>query len=372
MKMSRVVPALITALAWIGVPALSEARDRPGTPTNPVATALSPSCLGLQWFNTTRDDETVTFEVNLTKDGVPLGTYLLDGQLGVKGGRDGNTICKLEPDARYCMRVWTRYVDNDVRSAQPSALACANLPPAPPLAPLDVVVTLALNGKLAQLQWNTPDQSAHRRITRYEVERQSPPGPDRPTLPEGSVAGPDGAQTTKTKLAFSFTTGELDPALKHGFRVCSVNGGGRTCAKFVMATAAAINVHKLDRQPLAAQPDTGRNLNLQPARPLPAIAPATAVPPPAKQAGAALVPTPAVATGKAASAPTSLGQVAPIPSPRPMPGWSPPLKVLAPVPLPPPPDKRLGGAGPSIRALVPHAPASGGLGSGGGGGGSTQ
>jgi Fibronectin type III domain len=211
-----------------------EARDRPGTPTDVGARSSGATMVSLSWRNTARRDEHVKFEVEPTKNGAPMHVGQPDGTSGTGSGwlgSHGYVIRDLEPEARYCLRVWSRYVENDVRSAIPSAWACADTPAYPPLAPLDVQAIVAAGNKHAVLKWNTPDQSNHRRITSYEIERQSPPGPNRPLLPEGSIAGPDGEQTVRTKLAHSFKSSAIDPTAKHEFRVCAVNSGGRTCAR---------------------------------------------------------------------------------------------------------------------------------------------
>jgi hypothetical protein len=119
-----------------------------------------------------------------------------------------------------------------VRSEQPSAWACDETRPNPPLAPLDVKVQppAHVTDKAPRVSWNTPDQSNWRRIDTYVIERQSPPEPGRPWLLDKTVAGPAGAQTLSTKLAFSVAAEPPPSDGKYAYRVCSENAGGRTCA----------------------------------------------------------------------------------------------------------------------------------------------
>ncbi len=109
----------------------------------------------------------------------------------------------------------------------------------PPRAPLDVAARAPakLDAELTPIliEWNTPDQSQSRPVDSYTVERQSPPGPGRPWLVEGSLPGPKGAQAGKTRLAFQFKSAPLDPRRPHAFRVCAVNDAGPTCAVEVLA-----------------------------------------------------------------------------------------------------------------------------------------
>jgi hypothetical protein len=268
---ARVV-ALVLAAAAAGTTA---ARDRPGTPNGVAAQAKGPTAVALSWRNTGRGDQLLRFEVEATRDGLPLRVAQPEGSSGTgqaQAREHGHLVSGLAPEARHCFRLWSRLDDNQVRSAIPSSWACADTPAVPPLAPLDVVATLSLDRTRARVDWKTPDQTGHRRVTRFEVERQSPPGPGRPVLREGSVAGPDGAQTPTTRLAFSLTTAVLDPSVPHQLRVCAVNSGGRTCAKPVVAIESSINVHKGGGSPLPRPPDDKRPVNLRQAAAPPAVA----------------------------------------------------------------------------------------------------
>ena len=219
-------------------------RDRPGTPNEPRAEPSDPTSISIGWHNTARSDELVKYEVEFTRNGTPVSGQQPENNSGKDSGWSANSgyiVRNLEPESRYCFRVWSRYVDNQVQSERPSAWACTNTPAIPPLAPLDVKVILTLDKKQAVVSWNTADQSNHRPVASFEIERQSPPGPNRPTLREANVAGPAGAQAVGTKLAFSVRSSALDPVLAHQFRVCAVNSGGRTCAAPVIASGTTVN-----------------------------------------------------------------------------------------------------------------------------------
>lgn len=111
-----------------------------------------------------------------------------------------------------------------------------------PRAPLDLKARMpaAPDGALTAIlvEWSTPDQSQLRPVDSYTVERQSPPGPDRPWIAEGSLTGPKGEQSGRARLAFQFKSAPLDPRHKHAFRVCAINGSGSTCAAPVVAAVA--------------------------------------------------------------------------------------------------------------------------------------
>jgi hypothetical protein len=209
------------------------ARDTPGTPNSPKAEVAGPDSIQLSWVVTSRREELVKFEVEARLNDAPVNVQQPDGTSGTGAAwlpSAGYTVRRLQPEQHYCFRVWSRYVDNDVRSALPSAWACADTPAVPPLAPLDLKATFLPGQKHAILHWNTPDQSNHRPIQFYEIERQSPPGPNRPTLTEGRINGPNGAQLVTTKLNFMFVSSDIPLPGQHAFRVCSINSGGRVCS----------------------------------------------------------------------------------------------------------------------------------------------
>lgn len=215
------------------------ARDTPGTPIDVKAEVAGPDAIQLSWGVTSRREEYVKFEVEARLNNSPVNVQQPDGTSGTGAAwlpTAGYTLRRLQPEQHYCFRVWSRYVDNDVRSAQPSEWACADTTAFPPLAPLDLKATYLPGQRHVILNWNTPDQSGHRPIQAYEIERQSPPGPNRPTLTEGRVNGPNGAQSVTTRLNFMFESSDIALPGNHAFRVCSVNSGGRVCSAQVAPT----------------------------------------------------------------------------------------------------------------------------------------
>src|SRR6516164_4630772 len=162
---------LLTAVLSLGS-GLASAADTPGTPNQVTATSQDPTStsIAVAWAVTSRRDEYVKFEVEARENDSPVAVPQPDGTSGTGEGWVGNqgyTVGGLEPEQHYCFRVWSQYVDSGVRSAQPSAWACANTTAAPPLAPLDLTATYVPGASHALLHWNTPDQSAHRPIDYY-------------------------------------------------------------------------------------------------------------------------------------------------------------------------------------------------------------
>ncbi len=133
----------------------------------------------------------------------------------------------------------------------PSNDAAARLaqakPPIPnlPLPPLDVKAKSAL-GLAPTVSWSAADQSGNRPAEKFEIERQSPPGAGRPWIGEGSVAGPGGAQTASTRLAFKRQTSKVDARTRHAFRVCTVNAAGRACSAPVELESAVLTERATD------------------------------------------------------------------------------------------------------------------------------
>ncbi len=228
------------SLLFVVTPAV--ARDAPGTPNNVKAETVAPDAIQVSWDITSRSDEYVGFELDALKNGAPMHVRQPEDKSGTGSawtGHSGYVARDLEPEQHYCFRVWSRNVDTDVRSDKPSAWACADTTAAPPLAPLDLTVTFTPGQRHAVLSWNTPDQSGHRPVQFYEIERQSPPGVNRPTLNEGRVNGPNGQQSVTTKLNYVFRSSDIVLPGKHAFRVCSVNSGGRVCSAKVAPTVDA-------------------------------------------------------------------------------------------------------------------------------------
>jgi len=221
----------------------ADARDTPGTPNNVSATASDANSIALGWHITSNRDELVKFEVEARENDAPVDVQQPDFTSGTDDGwlpNAGYVVSRLESEQHYCFRVWSRYADNDVRSLVPSAWACADTPAVPPLPPLDVRAEFHPHDTHVTLYWNTPDQTNHRPIKIYEIGRQSPPGPGRPTLIEGRVAGPNGKQDIKTQLAYLFRTKSfIKLPGNHLFWVCAINSGGETCAQPVVPAGVA-------------------------------------------------------------------------------------------------------------------------------------
>jgi hypothetical protein len=245
--------ATLLALAGALLPgmpvALAFGSDRPGTPADVRARALGPTTIDVRFTNTARRDELVRYELELQANGVrasPAEEAARSAGMHRSGTGDGwsqfggTTLRDLIPETEYCFRFWSRLVDGDIRSELPSAWACTRTPPYTPLAPLDFRVEWPAPGALApRLSWSTPDQSSHRGISRFLIDRQSPPGPNRPWIFELAVPGPAGEQSASTRLAFSVNGARVDPNLKHVYRLCAENDGGRTCAKPLELPAGA-------------------------------------------------------------------------------------------------------------------------------------
>jgi hypothetical protein len=149
------------------------------------------------------------------------------------GGPIEFAVPGLRPQTEYCFRIWARE-GGGTRSDHPSDRACAVTPPHPPLAPLDAKAQLrTIADRVPTVSWSAPDMSDFRGIDRYTIERQSPPGPNRPWIPEKTVSGGanGGPQSMSVGLAHTTTTGAIDPQQTHVYRICAVNQGGKTCAE---------------------------------------------------------------------------------------------------------------------------------------------
>ncbi|GMV60347.1 MAG: hypothetical protein AMXMBFR72_34370 [Betaproteobacteria bacterium] len=353
---STTVIALLLGAAAVSSPASAGLfdKDRPGTPADVKVSPAGPTAVNLSFTNTAARDELVKFEVEQTTNGVRLAHSAeagLSSRLGWSGTGDawgqfhGMVVRDLTPQTEYCFRVWSRVVSSGVRSDQPSAWACTVTPPHPPLAPLDVQARLAgIGDKTPRISWNTPDQSGWRPIDRYVIERQSPPGPNRPWLLDKSVAGPAGVQDVSTRLAFAVEAAPIDTADKHLYRVCAENAGGRTCAKPIAVTATIHQQIERDAvappKAAAAAPLPARREARTPAHEAPVTA-ATARPrvPPAAAAASAQRPQPAGAVtlnpqplppNSSAAAARSQQENGVAPNPQPSPKWTVPAATATP------------------------------------------
>lgn len=240
------------ACAQIDIGAVTGIRSHPGTPNEVQVKPVSPTSVRIQFHNTASSDECVQFEFSTMINDVvvtpgdnpasafPAFPYCTHDKYVTR------PLDTLQPETKYCFQVWARRHGDNMRSEQPSAWACGKTPPYPPLAPLDVkaFMTSVAASSPPRLSWNTPDQSNHRGIVGFTVERQTSPGPNRPWVSEGAVAGPAGNQSSSTRLAFAFTASVIDPKVAQIYRVCAENDGGRTCAAPVALEVKAPEVAK--------------------------------------------------------------------------------------------------------------------------------
>lgn len=219
--------------------AVEGVNSPPGTPNEVQIKINGPTSLSIQFHNTaTGSGECVRFEFSTKVNGqivnpadnpaTPYPGYCVFGTTQYLT----RPLPNLQPETEYCFQIWSRKEGNEIRSEKPSAWACGRTPPFAPLAPLDVkaFMTSVAASSPPRLSWNAPDQSNHRGITRFMVERQTSPGPNRPWVSEGAVDGPAGNQSASTRLAFAFAASVIDPKVPQIYRVCAENDGGRTCA----------------------------------------------------------------------------------------------------------------------------------------------
>jgi hypothetical protein len=224
--------------ALIGAVSLSAAA-RPGTPTNVEAIAVSPTQVEVHLTNTAEDDEEIWIEVEQTTNGVRIPPHA-EAELSVQFNspsyvlslqfRDGRV--EALPETDYCFRAWARDRAG-ILSELPSGWACTRTPPYPPLAPLDVKAELEGHlDETPRVSWSLPDQSGSRGIEAFVVERQSPPGENRPWIHEQIVprTGEGARAYVNTRLTFDIEGSRIDRALEHVYRICSRNEGGLACA----------------------------------------------------------------------------------------------------------------------------------------------
>ncbi len=240
------------ARAQIDIGAVTGVRSHPGTPNEVQVKPVSPASVRIQFHNTASSDECLRFEFSTMMNDVVVApadnpaTEFPASPFCTHDKYVTRPLDSLQPETKYCFQVWARRHGDNMRSQQPSAWACATTPPYPPLAPLDVkaFMTSVAASSPPRLSWNTPDQSNHRGIVRFTVERQTSPGPNRPWVSEGAVNGPAGDQSASARLAFSFTASVIDPKVPQIYRVCAENDGGRTCAAPVALEVKAPEIAK--------------------------------------------------------------------------------------------------------------------------------
>ncbi len=233
-NLHRLAGIALAALA--ACPVQAGIPGEPMRPLPPLDLAATPETTHGVRLSATNPSEKyyLHFEVEVTVDGVrstppderevsqPFKS-LAPGEYRV------SRIQKLTPETKYCYRMWSRLVKDDVQSAKPSQWACAVTLPFPPLAPLDLSAKLPSDiAKRPRISWGAPDQSGHRRIDRFVVERQTSPVPGRPWLLEGRVPGPSGEQHASTQLEFAFEGARIDTSAKQLYRVRAENRGGHS------------------------------------------------------------------------------------------------------------------------------------------------
>jgi hypothetical protein len=276
---SRVLAAWILIAPIALVPQSADALDRPGTPTNVSMRATSPTTLEMSWHDTENHGEYVRYEFDYTKNGQAFAGPQPWGLWGAAPGLTTYTADLLEPEQRYCFQVWTRNTETDVRSQLPSGWACADTPPYSPAAPLVFDAFVRPKQHNAVLSWKTPEQSGHRPVQRFDVERRSTRSSDGPIVAEGQVAGPNGDRSATATLAFTFVSSALEFPTTEQFRVCSVNNGGRSCTAFatvyekpfnVFARPPSALVNEFSARPATrvAETDHARQYRLPPAPPV--------------------------------------------------------------------------------------------------------
>lgn len=266
-------PLLIASVVAIpaALAASPVAASRPGSPVELKVTDKWDEYVLLNWRATHDRDVLVSYFLEQTRNGQSLGDPRDTGILSGTGDRREDSpsisVYYLTPETDYCFRIWVRRSDG-MMAAQPTNWACTRTLPSAPLAPLDVRAhrqrTLDSVSSPAIIEWSTPDQSAHRRITRYEIDRQSPPGTNRPWIADQSIAGPDGQQSAATQLAFRVKSSALPAKGEHAFRVCAVNDGGRACAKPVITIWTELGANERAAQAPQFQPDPGRGIRTMP------------------------------------------------------------------------------------------------------------
>ena len=155
-RLARAIAGVTAAFAMLALASNAPARDRPGTPDNPMAwncepnTRIDSGFICFTFVDTA--EENVRFEVEATEDGQP---YDMTGHWGCKqipgdywmcasafdvsgtksrNNRFGVYAFNLKHDTDYCFRARTRTVPDGVVSAQWSAWVCARTgkPPTPP------------------------------------------------------------------------------------------------------------------------------------------------------------------------------------------------------------------------------------------------
>ena len=324
------------------------ASARPATAADIEVTARGPTAVHLKF--TYSGYENVWFEVEQTTNGARI-PQAAEAALSQSLRRDRHgplgdrlifaDITGLTPETHYCFRVWSREQRTDVQSEIPSEWKCARTPPFPPLAPLDVKVQLTdAQDVTPHISWSTPDQSGHRPIAQFIVERQSPPGINRPWVLDATVPGPAGARGSATQ-AYSVEGGQIDVKGRNVYRVCAMNEAERACAREVLPTppprklVGAADNPALDPRRLQAAPQPGARI--EPSTPLAGTS-AVSRPLAAAQGSQPGVPQ-AVAGLPAATRPAAASQPAPgddrgiiIVGGKPQPGEG---VLLNPQPLPP-------------------------------------
>jgi hypothetical protein len=128
--------ALSASLGTVPAFACGLTGDRPGTPNEERAVALSPTSIRVEWTNRMAIGEyggAAYIDISVTRDGQKVASLDLNsGKFpgATKGSRSEHVFERLEPGKRYCFRIWARTSHNGCRSLRPTNPACADTPPA--------------------------------------------------------------------------------------------------------------------------------------------------------------------------------------------------------------------------------------------------
>jgi hypothetical protein len=256
--------------ACVAIPAalaaLPAAADPPGSPVDLQVYQRSDRFIALTWRNTHDPQRSVAYLIDETVDGVPKARRYI-GMSGTRGtgpydGETSGSVDDLVPETDYCFRLWVRS-QGGTFSAAPTNWACARTMPSAPLAPLNVRAhrqrTLDAVSSPAIVEWSTPDQSAHRPVARYEIERKSLPAAKVAWVVEQSQA-----QAGATPAAFRVKSSALPATGEHAFRVCAINERARTCSGPVTTTWSEMGSSEYAAAPPRFRPDPARGIEAMP------------------------------------------------------------------------------------------------------------
>lgn len=231
----------------------SEARDRPGTPTDPRVDLVGPGEVAIS-FRNTAGSESVTFEIEITIDGRRMDPNIErtisqafpsmygNGVLSERVSREMLEPWGLGPGMNFCFRVWSRtdvYAeswltsDDRVRSDVPSAWACATLrpdrPPQPESVKVDFRSPASVTDRAVVVSWVIPEFPFGTMIDRMVIER---------FRVDGNSSAVERTATVVDRKVHGPSYGALDlervlpPPKQDGryvYKVCTENVAGREC-----------------------------------------------------------------------------------------------------------------------------------------------